>query len=489
MSKPYTANSLNQYTQRAVPGYVDIIGSAHSQAVVTVNNQPVTRQEGGYFHKGLTISNSASMAYQAVSVVGVRPNAGSNGNDIVSIETGVVFVAQTPESFTYDADGNLLTDARWTNTWDGEGRLVRMETLAGLPSNVPRQRIEFLYDSVGKMIKRTILSNYIGGNFGTTGVTFHVWDGWLPVLEQGNGLTNSFTWGLDLSGSMRGVAGVGGLLSIRSGTNVSLYCHDGNGNVSALFGVPSGSVVAKYEYDPYGRALRTSGSQSSINPFRFSSRLADRISEYVFALNRFYMPILGAWASRDHVEGLNTYAFVECQPVNRIDPYGLFSWSFTASDLGSRDPIPVPDHPGLFVRGHTSLDSWQVSTRRVSCDSATKRLDVSGSAAVSFWWFRAPDRQHEMHHVDLYRGGWQELKANVLQYTVCMCSAKLPCYERLIDLLSQAHQTRTQQRNKAFDCSAYGDVTGACSEARRLEEQFNREWTAVQDQYKRCSGK
>jgi YD repeat-containing protein len=35
-----------------------------------------------------------------------------------------VFVPKTPETFTYDADGNLLSDGRWNYTWDAENRLV-----------------------------------------------------------------------------------------------------------------------------------------------------------------------------------------------------------------------------------------------------------------------------------------------------------------------------------------------------------------------------
>ena len=37
---------------------------------------------------------------------------------------------QTPENFTYDADGNLSTDGRWSYTWDGENRLVSMTSLS-----------------------------------------------------------------------------------------------------------------------------------------------------------------------------------------------------------------------------------------------------------------------------------------------------------------------------------------------------------------------
>lgn len=34
--------------------------------------------------------------------------------------TGNVLLPQTPESFGYDADGNLTNDGRWTYTWDEE---------------------------------------------------------------------------------------------------------------------------------------------------------------------------------------------------------------------------------------------------------------------------------------------------------------------------------------------------------------------------------
>ncbi len=37
-------NELNQYTARTVPGAVDVLGDAHSNATVTVNFQPTVRR-------------------------------------------------------------------------------------------------------------------------------------------------------------------------------------------------------------------------------------------------------------------------------------------------------------------------------------------------------------------------------------------------------------------------------------------------------------
>ena len=48
--------------------------------------------------------------------------------------SGHSYVAKTPENYTYDADGNLLSDGRWTYTWDGENRLVGLTSLTSAPT-------------------------------------------------------------------------------------------------------------------------------------------------------------------------------------------------------------------------------------------------------------------------------------------------------------------------------------------------------------------
>src|SRR5207249_1372124 len=44
----YTANNLNQYTRRTVPGYVNVLGAATNTATVTVNLQSTSRKSN-YF--------------------------------------------------------------------------------------------------------------------------------------------------------------------------------------------------------------------------------------------------------------------------------------------------------------------------------------------------------------------------------------------------------------------------------------------------------
>ena len=79
----YTANSLNQYTQRTVPGAIDVTGTANTGATVTVNDGATIRK-GEYFYKELAIDNSTGPVYSQINVVGARNNFGPRicpGND------------------------------------------------------------------------------------------------------------------------------------------------------------------------------------------------------------------------------------------------------------------------------------------------------------------------------------------------------------------------------------------------------------------------
>ncbi len=55
----YTANTLNQYTNRTVPGYLDVLGAATNGATVTVNHAPTSRK-GSYYRGEVPVGNSAS---------------------------------------------------------------------------------------------------------------------------------------------------------------------------------------------------------------------------------------------------------------------------------------------------------------------------------------------------------------------------------------------------------------------------------------------
>src|SRR3990172_8297675 len=133
----YTNHALNQTTGRGVPGAVDVLGLTFATNTVTVNSQtPYRRVE--YFRKELTVNNASAPVWQSVTVA-------TNG---VTGASGNVFVAKTPETFGYDADGNLTQDGRWVLTWDGENRLVKAESLTSGPT-ASKRKVEGTYDARG----------------------------------------------------------------------------------------------------------------------------------------------------------------------------------------------------------------------------------------------------------------------------------------------------------------------------------------------------
>jgi RHS repeat-associated protein len=137
-------------------------------------------------------------------------------------------------------------------------------------------------------------------------------------------------WGLDLSGSLSGAGGVGGLLMFQDDatTNTGTYfpTYDGNGNVTGLVNGNTGTLDALYEYGPFGKLLRMSGTAASAdNAFRFSTKWQDGLNDLYYYGYRFYNADTGRWLNKDPMEeqgGANLYGFVENDPISKFDPTG-----------------------------------------------------------------------------------------------------------------------------------------------------------------------
>ncbi len=162
----YTANSLNQYVSRTVPGVLDITGTAAPDATVTVNGNPATRK-GDYFHAQVEADNSAGGAFHPVEIVAVKNNAGPSGEDAVTTTNGQIFLPPATETFAYDLDGNLIQDGRWTYEWDGENRLKSAN------QRVSRDCVSFLFDAHGRKIMNDAAEP-----------VFFIYDGWQVLVEH-----------------------------------------------------------------------------------------------------------------------------------------------------------------------------------------------------------------------------------------------------------------------------------------------------------------
>jgi RHS repeat-associated protein len=376
-SASYTNNALNQLTGRDVPGYLDVLGSATNTAMVAVNNQATYRHDD-YFRVELAANNgSAAFWFGVTNLAGL--NNGTNA-DIIASTTGFVFVAQSPEIFRYDADGNMTNDGRWILTWDGENRLITMVSLTNGPADSKR-RLIFGYDYYGRRITKAA-ERWNGSSWVTTSSNRFLYDSWNLIAElnaTNNAVIRSYVWGLDLSGSIQGAGGVGGLLAVNDAANSSHFCvYDGNGNIAALAKAADGTVSANYEYGPFDELIRASGPVTKTNPLRFSTKYQDDETDFIYYGFRYYNPSTGRWLSRDPIKeasGPNLYGFLGNNSVTRVDVLGLWDFAghleigmgairnagiaMTAEEVECfRRGLILPDLPFLDTRNAGSSLDW-----------------------------------------------------------------------------------------------------------------------------------
>ena len=92
----------------------------------------------------------------------------------------------------------------------------------------------------------------------------------------------------------------------------------------------NGSTAAYYEYDPYGNAIKASGSHANINPLRYRGYVYDSETGLYYVSSRYYDPEIGRWINADSViagtggsiQGYNMFAYCFNNPVNMADYSG-----------------------------------------------------------------------------------------------------------------------------------------------------------------------
>lgn len=217
----------------------------------------------------------------------------------------------------YDDDGNttatIFPSGTGTLTWDAKNQLIAANvTGTGTAA--------YKYDPFGRRICLT-----------EGGVTrWHIYDGWNLIAEY-EGTTPAFsrahTWGLDLSGSLQGAGGVGGLLSSTLSGATYYPAYDGNGNITQYL-LGNGTPVAHYEYDNFGMTIVSTGYAHSYFNIKFSTKYESYVTRFYYYGYRYYSPWMRRWPSRDPIGergGLNLYAMVGNDAVNRVDVLGKYA--------------------------------------------------------------------------------------------------------------------------------------------------------------------
>lgn len=235
---------------------------------------------------------------------------------------------QTTYSPTYDPDGNLQNAPDGMHyTYNGENRLIAAQPETPVNGDT---RVEFTYDYMGRRVQK-IVYTYDTDNWSPITEYQYIYDGWNLIKQTttptgGSSVDKYYVWGLDLSQSLQGAGGVGGLVASVQGSLTTHYCYDANGNVTQLIDASDGSLAAHYEYDPFGNTVAAIGTMAGDNVYRFSTKYYDTEVNLYYYGYRYYSPEFGRWINRDPIGekgGINLYLFISNDPIAQWDFLGL----------------------------------------------------------------------------------------------------------------------------------------------------------------------
>ncbi|WP_009961847.1 RHS repeat-associated core domain-containing protein [Verrucomicrobium spinosum] len=420
----YTANALNQYEEIANPRAAYVTGTAaysttnpalHTEVVI--NGQTADRV-GVNFVEKLTPSGTGPK-WEPLNFELVR-------DSVTQSFQQHLYVPPVQETLSYDLDGNLTGDGRWTYTWDGENRLVGMTTQAvAETAGVPGLKLTFAYDGVSRRVQKKVEGRMTSSDpWVLRSDTRFVYDRWNMVGEAeylataadapptfGGGTAGpywrrTYVWGEDLSGSLQGAGGVGGLLLINrhergsKPLRTSWATSDLNGNV---IGLVESNLKAVYEYDPFGKPMRVSEPEEDLNPFQFSTKYTDTETGLCYYGYRFYDAARGRWINRDPIEergGVALYQMAGNCAVSQIDSDGRMVLPGTLSDKLPANIIVIVR---MLNEGGLALEE----AARFLAGVSLSYLLADGVADVSqdlwrYWEKLTPDQKSQS---DRYRRG------------------------------------------------------------------------------------
>ena len=206
------------------------------------------------------------------------------------------------QAITYDAIGNptsYYNGTRWTMSWTN-GRSLATASKSGTS-------LSFAYDASGLRTSKTVNGTtyryyYAGGKlmrmtWGTNTIDFFYDASSLPYAMKYNG-------------------------------TVYYYVTNLQGDVMHIVNA-SGTVVASYAYDPYGKVISAVGSLANINPLRYRGYVYDQETGFYYLQSRYYDPEIGRFINADTfystgqgIVGCNMFAYCGNNGVTNLDVTG-----------------------------------------------------------------------------------------------------------------------------------------------------------------------
>jgi len=296
-----TPGNLNQHNSYAYDRLNRLIAGS---STANNNEYPVYDQNGNITALnrsiGPTYTNIDQLTYSYI------------GNRLQSVADATAGSSGLPAgttNYTYDGNGNMLTQSNTTN--NGSNKTV-IYNLLNLPQSVtvPNGSVTYTYDASGQKLRKvatinsvTTTTEYIAGiqyKNSTTAVDF-------IQTEEGKAVPITTPY---------------------IGYDYTYYLGDNLGNTRVTFNTKTGAAASQQvdDYYPFGMEINSSITSPKIEYLYNKKELQEELGEYDYGA-RFYDPVIGRWNVVDPLaeksRRFSPYNYVENNPIRNIDPDGM----------------------------------------------------------------------------------------------------------------------------------------------------------------------
>ncbi len=255
----------------------------------------------------------------------------------------------------FDAANRLLQDQQFCYGYDANGNQISKEAKVGGVCSGTGERTEYVYDPENQLIEVRVngalvasyrydgLGRRIEKNVGGQ-ITRYVYDNEDILLEYNgaNALVARYTHGPGIDEPLVMERDLNADTTFETGERF-FYHTDGLGSITDLTG-PTGTVSQAYGYDSFGNiisakcgaqtftgveAVRTALGNPAVcvpNPYTYTGREFDPESGLYYYRARYYDTQMGRFTAADPLgfaAGVNSYTYVNNNPINYTDPTGL----------------------------------------------------------------------------------------------------------------------------------------------------------------------
>ncbi|HXI32501.1 MAG TPA: IPT/TIG domain-containing protein [Gemmatimonadales bacterium] len=295
--------------------------------------------------------------------------------DANSNRTSVRTLSGTTAS-SYDDQDRLVAAGGTAYTFNSNGELAS-STIAG-------QMTTFEYDSLGNMRKVNIPGRAV--EYVVDGQNRRIGKKVGGALVQGWVYADRFRIAAQLDATnsvvMRFVYGTRTTVPdymVKGGINYRIIS-DQLGSPRLVVNVADGSIAQRMEYDAFGSV--TVDTNPGFQPFGFAGGLIDPDTGFVHFGARDYDPHTGRWTSKDPIgfagKDPNLYGYVYGDPINDVDPFGLYSLDDFVQDAAN---FSAGLGDNLTFGGTRKIREWMGTDQVVNkCSGFYTAGEVSGVA-------------------------------------------------------------------------------------------------------------